>query len=174
LVLGSLILHLPAFGDNSHDIGYFFTGLPVRILFPITTKPVTMKSVIIAGAFVLFLSCRKEKMKPVTELLSQKEWILTGFGFDNNSNGKLDAVENLIQDCQKDNSYRFHGSGIGTSLDNAVSCGGLAESQFSWRLLNNDTQIEIQSELINILWLDKYSMVLNPGLMPKLMMVYRH
>ena len=112
--------------------------------------------------------------KPVSELLSQKEWILTGFGFDDNSNGKLDAEENLIQDCQKDNCYRFHASGIGTSLDNAIRCSGPAESQFSWRLLNNDTQIEIQSEIVNILLLDKNNMVLNRGLTPRFTMVYRH
>jgi hypothetical protein len=138
-----------------------------------------MKNAIIAGAFVLFLSCKKEKLilpgdKRVAELLSQKEWILTGFGFDDNSNGKLDAGENLIQDCQRDNSYHFNISGIGMTHDNAIRCDGPAESQFNWRLLNNDTQIEIQTEPINILLLDKNNMVLNPALTPKLMMVYRH
>jgi hypothetical protein len=133
----------------------------------------------LAGAFILLLSCKKEKTilpdkKPAAELLSQKEWILTGYGFDNNNNDKLDAGENLIQDCQKDNSYRFNVAGIGTSLDNVIRCGGPAESQFSWRLLRNDTQVEIQSELINILLLDENELVLNPGLMSKLIMVYRH
>jgi hypothetical protein len=138
-----------------------------------------MKFSTIAGAVALFLSCGKEKMilpveKPAAKLLSQKEWILTGYGFDNNNNDKLDEDENLIRDCQKDNSYRFSISGIGTSHDNAICCAEPAESQFSWRLLNDDTQLEIQSELIHILLLDENDLVLNPGLAPKLLMVYRH
>ncbi|HET6994060.1 MAG TPA: hypothetical protein VFI06_03710 [Chitinophagaceae bacterium] len=135
--------------------------------------------VFLAGAFVLLLSCKKEKInspreKSFAELLTQKEWILAGYGFDDNGNGKLDAAENLIQDCEKDNSYRFNAPDIGTTRDNALSCGGPGETQFSWQLLNNNTQLEIESNPFSILLLNENSMELNHPLLTKLIITYTH
>jgi hypothetical protein len=131
---------------------------------------------------VLLFSCNKEKKavpvtKPATELLTQQSWILNAADFDDNANGVLDAEENSIADCQKDNSYVFHTNGTGEANDNAITCGNPVNTQFNWRLLNNATELEIAMERIFILQLDNDTLVLQPhlpGLTAKFMMVYSH
>lgn len=131
---------------------------------------------------VFLLSCKKEKnaapvTKPAAELLTRQHWILNAAGFDDNANGVLDAAENSIVDCQKDNSYVFHANGTGEANDNAVTCGNPVNTQFNWRLLNNDTELEIAMERIFIRQLDNDTLVLQPhlpGLTVKFMMVYSH
>jgi hypothetical protein len=137
---------------------------------------------ILVSLFVITMSCKKgreetNKGKSTAELLTQKEWILTATGFDGNNNGVLDASENTIQDCYKDNSYIFHTEGAGFTYDNSLSCGGSPSNQFNWKLLDNDTKLEIGSEHILILQLNENEMVLNPqlpGLAVKFFMIYRH
>jgi hypothetical protein len=140
-----------------------------------------MKVVLIA-MLALIVSCKKEKdsvaeKKSAAQLLTQEEWILNAAGFDDNKNGVLEPAENSIQDCQKDNSYIFNMAGTGAALDNTVTCGGPVNNNFEWRLLNNDTELEIEFERILILRLNENELILNPvlpGLAINFMMVYRH
>lgn len=137
---------------------------------------------VIAGLFSMIVSCKKENdkiagQKSVTELLTQKEWILTAAGFDDNKNGVLDDMENSIQDCQEDNSYTFNIGGTGAALDNAVSCGTPVNNNFDWKLLHNDTKLEIESEPMFILRLNENELILSPDtpwLTVNFVMVYRH
>lgn len=131
------------------------------------------------GLFILTLSCKKDNTvlpgkSTATELLTREKWILSGYGFDDNHNNKLDPQENIIGDCQKDNSYRFEISGNGSFLDNAISCGGPAETVFNWRLSNNETRLEIEFELSDILVLNETSLVISPELVSGFIMSYGH
>ncbi len=138
--------------------------------------------IILAIIIVMATGCKKEKTdqagkKTAAELLTQKEWILTGTGFDDNKNGVLDDTENTIQDCQKDNSYFFYSNGTGSSLDNIVSCGSPVNTDFTWQFLQNDTKLLILTEQLFVLQLDEEKLVLNPdlpGLAVKFMMQYKH
>jgi hypothetical protein len=136
----------------------------------------------LACMLVLLMSCEKDRdnadeKKTATQLLTKKEWILTGAGFDDNNNGVLDPSENTIQDCQKDNSYIFKPTGTGSLHDNALSCGVPVNNNFNWRFLNNETQIEIVTEKLFVFRLNENEMILSPDL-PNLtvdyILTYRH
>ncbi|HEX7844527.1 MAG TPA: lipocalin family protein [Chitinophagaceae bacterium] len=141
-----------------------------------------MKKTFLLPLLLLVLgACEKNEIglpvnKPATELLTQKKWILTGHGFDDNGNNMLDASENIIEDCQKDNSYQFNKNGTGESRDNAMSCGNPVNTDFDWRLLS-DIELEIEFEKLHILELTEQELVLNPqaaGLVGKYLLVYKH
>ncbi|HKZ67167.1 MAG TPA: hypothetical protein VJ111_12450 [Chitinophagaceae bacterium] len=75
-----------------------------------------------------------------TELLTQKSWTLLSYGYDHNANGLIDASEESIRDCEKDNRYSFAIDGNGLFEDNSLSCGnGIAEMPFTWRLIKDET-----------------------------------
>lgn len=137
---------------------------------------------ILALLAIVVMGCDKEKTdlaqkKTAAQMLTQKEWTLTGAGFDDNKNGILDDTENTIQECQKDNSYIFYSNGTGSSLDNILSCGSPVNTDFTWQFLQNDTKLLILTEQLFILQLDGEKLVLNPdlpGLEVKFMMQYKH
>ena len=138
--------------------------------------------IIIFGILTLIAGCTKEPGtkidgKAAAGLLTQKEWLLTAHGIDDNNNGMIDENENLIQDCQKDNSYKFNPAGMGTYSDNAISCGGENQLEFSWKLLDNNKELEISFERLTILRLDEYYLILKPqsqGGVENYFLVYRH
>jgi hypothetical protein len=138
------------------------------------------KIFLITAIAVAGTACDKEDIVPdktAAELLTQKEWILTGHGFDSNSNNILDAGENVIENCQMDNSYLFRTDGTGSAFDNAVTCGAPVNSNFEWQLLNNNTELEIEFEKLSIIKINEQQLVLNPilpGLSVKYLLVYRH
>lgn len=135
----------------------------------------------IAVLLILIVSCKKErtdqdKTKSVTELLTQKEWILVSHGFDDNNNNLVDDVENITKDCEKDNSYIFNIAGTGSVFDNALVCGGPVKSDFQWTLLS-DTMVEIGFEKFSILQLNETELVFSPDLpwlTSKYILVYKH
>lgn len=137
---------------------------------------------ILALLAIVIMGCDKEKTdlaqkKTAAQMLTQKEWILKGAGFDDNKNGILDDTENTIQECQKDNSYIFYSNGTGSSLDNILSCGSPVNTDFTWQFLQNDTKLLILTEQLFILQLDEEKLVLNPdlpGLEVKFIMQYKH
>jgi hypothetical protein len=141
-----------------------------------------MNKIVLAGLLVFIVSCQKEnntsvKKKSATELLTQKAWVLTTHGFDDNNNGVIDPTENLIRDCEKDNSYVFKNTGIATVFENTISCGGSDQSDFDWKLLNGDTKLLTEFETSSILRLDENELILNPdfpGLNVKYFLFYRH
>jgi hypothetical protein len=120
-----------------------------------------MNKIIIAALAILLVSCDKDDndRRSGTELMSQKPWVLTAYGFDEDGNQQIDAPENGIQACEQDNNYAFNPDGSGIYTDLGLSCGGPDHSEFSWKLLNNNTQLELGFTIISILALDDHQLV---------------
>jgi hypothetical protein len=145
-----------------------------------------MKNILLCTIICLLLnSCRKEKhsrepdkKKSVVELLTQKKWILTGYGFDDNHNMLIDESENMIQECQKDNSYEFFTGGSGVVKENEQVCNaGAPFTDFQWKLSDDNKELFISFNPAKIARLDESSMVLRhyvPGLIDSLTTVYKH
>lgn len=139
-----------------------------------------MKRLCVLAILCLAAACKKEKNdhkepESATDLLTKKEWIMSGHGFDDNNNDTLDSWENIIQDCQKDNSYVFKKDGTGAYADNALVCGTNDNNDFDWKLVN-DEELEIDFERLFILGLKENVLVLNPdipGLAVKYLLVYK-
>ena len=102
------------------------------------------------------LSCKKDtEEKSVTQLLTQKTWTLASYGYDHNANGIIDAAEESIRDCDKDNSYTFNTDGTGVIEDNTSTCGnGISEMPFTWQFTNNETTIDFLTGIVSILRLN--------------------
>lgn len=112
--------------------------------------------VLFVTAIVLVPGCKKYNVtKPVSpatrvtidktpeENLTQKPWRLLSYGFDSNKNGLIDANEESIRDCEKDNSYTFNKDGSGMVAENAMICdNNNPVNQFAWTLTNNDTVLD--------------------------------
>ena len=85
-----------------------------------------MFRIILITIIGISISCRKEetdKNLSVVELLTQKPWVLTSYGTDENGNGLIDAAEESIEDCQKDNTWFYYADGTGffDELDIAIN-----------------------------------------------------
>ena len=125
-------------------------------------------------------ACKKEKEivgKSPSQLLTDNEWILFSIGFDVNNNGVIDNSEELIKDCEKDNTIKFVSDGRGFFLDKGITCGGLLENNFYWKFVDNNTGIEIEAFTISIMKLDENEFIYTPkleGLTPILIIHYRH
>lgn len=118
------------------------------------------KLVFLLAAFTL-AGCSKEiDLASPNLLLTRFEWKLLAHGQDINGNNTLEAGENMIEDCQKDNRYIFLSGGKGRYLDNTLSCGNVSESEYSWQFVNNSHSIVIASEHFSILSLNAYELVL--------------
>jgi hypothetical protein len=109
-------------------------------------------------------ACKKETKTQLpstsVQLLTEKSWTITGHGFDNNQNGQLDTSENLIQNCESDNTYIFAINGTGSYRDNLLSCGSETGGDFSWKLLNENQILEIDFERLIVLKLSSVEMSL--------------
>ncbi|QNA44137.1 lipocalin family protein [Lacibacter sediminis] len=129
---------------------------------------------------IVAASCKKQTAKPVEEnnsfkLLTKKAWILNAVGFDDNTNGIVEAGENQIKDCESDNSYLFHPSGNGTFSDNAKACDIPGDSNFSWSL-SGDSVLTISHQKMFVLKLNETEMILQPDLpwlTSKFLLTYR-
>jgi Lipocalin-like domain len=131
--------------------------------------------------YSLLISCKRDRNNEVTpspiKLLTQKTWILTGIGFDDNKNGVLDEFENMIQNCQRDNSYVFNAQGTGAYFDNGNTCGNEVVGDFNWKFLNNYNILEIDFEKLHVLKLSAIEMVLQPqsdGFIEPYLITYTH
>lgn len=122
--------------------------------------------------FILLLislvGCRKQKVEQVEEsnrfqLLTKKVWLLDAIGFDDNGNAVVDAGENQIKDCESDNSYLFHSSGIGNFYDNAKACDIPGDNYFTWNL-TGDSVLTISHQKMFVLKLNETEMILQPDL----------
>ena len=141
------------------------------------------KKCMIAVLIAILAGCNKdnnnvsEKPDPTLQLLTQKEWILSATGFDDDKNGLLDAHENTILPCQSDNSYSFHVAGTGVIEDNALVCGTPVDGNFNWQFVQDKTMIKIDDQEIEIFSLNENELILSPdipGLAVKFMLKYRH
>ena len=101
------------------------------------------------------------KPKPAAQLLTQKAWILTSTGVDENRNGLIDAIEESICECEKDNCYKFNVNGTGLVEESSLECGnGVLEMPFCWRLVNNDTAIDCNNAHFKILRLSEDELII--------------
>jgi len=113
------------------------------------------------GLIVLLLGCQEEKsIDSPMEIITSKVWKLTAYGADTNENNLLDAEEDAILDCQKDNTYVFHSNGTGRYSDNAILCGLGGESDFNWKFLDNTTTLEIGFERFSVIRLNEHELIL--------------
>lgn len=115
----------------------------------------------------LSVSCSKSEAEPVPvpkspkELLTQKEWVLTGFGFDDNKNGIIDMNEDMSEECHRDNLYLFNRDGSGLYRENVKSCNnGITEQPFTWKLHKNDKEIDFLSGTLQVQKITEQEMVL--------------
>jgi hypothetical protein len=125
-------------------------------------------------------SCSKEDVKQTEktaiQLLTQKEWVLSGYGYDRNDNGIIDASEESIQACEEDNTFSFHVDGSGMSSDNRLTCGtGIAEQAFAWKLINQNKELDLVIMTVRILRLTENELIISNGTKsPKFITVFRH
>lgn len=145
-----------------------------------------MKSIPLCAIVCLLLyGCRKEKKdrgpvkeQVVRELLTQKKWILTAYGFDDNKNKLIDEEENMIEACQQDNSYEFFTDGSGVVKENEQVCSvGNPVNSFEWKLDDDERVLFISMNPATIIRLDESAMVLQhyvPGLIDSLITVFKH
>ena len=109
------------------------------------------------------------------ELLTQKEWILTATGFDDNNNTALEDAENNIEDSYRGNNYFFDEEGRGAVYDNFLSCDGSPSNLFNWKLVDN-SKLEVGTDQYSILRLTENELILSPditSLKVKFIIVYR-
>ena len=117
------------------------------------------------GVVVFCFACKKEiteTAKPAAQLLTQKEWILTSYGYDENKNGIIDPSEENIKDCEKDNSYIFKPDGSGNIFENALNCGnGVSDHSFNWQFVNNEAEIDFVFGRAAILLLNEFDFIIS-------------
>ena len=108
--------------------------------------------------------CQKVRRgKKQGELTDDQIASLDAIGFDDNGNAVVDAGENQIKDCESDNSYLFHSSGIGNFYDNAKACDIPGDHHFTWDL-KGDSVLTISHQKMFVLRLNETEMILQPDL----------
>jgi hypothetical protein len=117
---------------------------------------------ILSGILAVTVSCKKNyASESATELLTQKIWTLVSYGYDYNANWVIDASEESIRDCEKDNRYSFTIDGNGLYEDNSLSCGnGISELPFTWKLINGDTTLDFIFGLVKMSRLDDEQLII--------------
>lgn len=144
-----------------------------------------MYRILSIAIMIITLSCKKEKDEikttTVAELLTQKPWVLTSYGFDVNRNAQIDPAEESIEDCQKDNTWHYYADGTGLFDDNILSCAtGIEKQPFTWKLVQGDTTLDFFYASPKILKIHSNEMVLYKelndveGKSLKLIFVFRH
>lgn len=102
----------------------------------------------------VMVSCEKNTHTPdkktLEQLLTNGKWTLVGYGYDDNKSGTIEADENLIIDCQKDNTMEYHKNGSGTSLENQLVCQADPVVEFTWKFIDNEKAIEIAAQRLDI------------------------
>ena len=137
--------------------------------------------VVLLTGLIFFVSCSKDTVneevkKSPAQLLTQQQWLLTKAGFDANNNGLVDAGEDILDVCQKDNIYTFSTTGVGSITDNGVTCGPPNAPDFSWKFLNDDKELQISFQKYFIRKLNETDLVISPDLPldQPFILTYRH
>jgi hypothetical protein len=142
---------------------FIFSGMVLMLGLFSKTGRKTTGIVAMGAASIFFPQQQIVKSKPAN-LLTQQPWVLCGYGYDINYNGKIDEQEESITECEKDNVCIFYANGSGMLSDNKVSCGnGIAEQPFAWKFTDNETTLDIGFEKMRVLRLNENELV-----------VYRH
>lgn len=140
-----------------------------------------------ATAIIAIAGCKKNETQnpllpsPVPlsaeEMLIEKPWKLISYGYDNNTNGMIEANEESIRDCDKDNTYTFNKDGSGVFNENSKICDGNDPiNRFNWTLTENDAVLDFYLGKANIVKLSNESLwISNSNSDPvKLMFIYGH
>lgn len=117
------------------------------------------------SVFIILIGCQEDNVvsSPI-ELLTSKVWKLEAYGTDLNMNNNLDVEEDVIMECQKDNTYAFFSDGTGHYSDNISICGDEDESIFNWKFLHDNTSLEIAFEQFSVMRLTEQELVLRHDL----------
>lgn len=89
------------------------------------------------------------------ELLANGQWLLKAYGFDDDSTGNIEEYENMISECQRDNTTAYRQDGSGNTYENELVCGGDSMTSFQWKFIDNDKAIEILGLRMDIYKLNK-------------------
>ena len=118
---------------------------------------------VLIGMVFFCVACEKEitaSNRSARELLTEKEWVLASYGYDDNKNGSIDASEESIKDCEKDNNYLFKDNGSGYVYDNILKCGnGVSDHTFNWQFSNGNTELDFVFGRAKILLLNEKELV---------------
>lgn len=124
--------------------------------------------------------CKKETHQPQVakpvDLLTDGKWLLVRFGFDDDSSGVIEDYENMIEDCQKDNTTQYFADGRGETRENQNDCPTGADTQFEWKFIDNDKAIEIlfhRYDLKKLTRTELYFIIHIQGLIVPLHVIYR-
>jgi len=132
---------------------------------------------------LLAFACSKETIndgKTQEQLLTQKHWKLVSHGFDNNGNNKIDIDEEIVQDCEQDNTYNFYVNGTGVVEENLLKCSnGVSEFHFNWRFIDGQKTLDFYFAALQILKMDEEELILAGndnanGQSPRHISIYRH
>lgn len=126
-----------------------------------------MRYLVICLLLMAILACRKENKQPAIEkpstkvrLMTQKPWLLTGYGFDDNDNKQLEDPENMIQDCMRDNTYEFFADSTGLVKENLQLCNsGTPVTAFRWEF-RGEQALLVSGNAASIIKLDENHLVL--------------
>lgn len=142
--------------------------------------------IFLTGLLAILLSCKKENDTPgqsisAADLLTQKPWILTSHGLDDNGNDKIDPSEEGIEDCQKDNITHFYPDGTGMFDDNTLSCGnGIDKQPFTWGFTDSEKGIDFLYDSVKIFRLNDHELIIYKEMIfsnnetIKFILAYRH
>ena len=112
---------------------------------------------------LLLCNAGRQPVNPIlsaSQLLVNKTWMLSSYGFDENGNGRIDLTEERIEECEKDDTYEFYASGAGMMRDNRFSCcNGIDEQIFQWQFINNGGGMIVSAEAIDIVRLTTSELV---------------
>jgi hypothetical protein len=127
---------------------------------------VMKQTILLIAVLSVTFACKKEKHKAPEEkktplkLITQKKWISSSFGFDDNKNGKIDGAEEMIRDCETDNTVEFFTDSTGVGKENQKTCGnGNPVNPFKWQF-DGTNKILIENNSATIVTLNEDSLVL--------------
>lgn len=128
-----------------------------------------MRIGILISGLILFISCSKDNVnedekKSAAQLLTQQQWIISKAGFDDNNNGLVDAGEDILADCQRDDIYVFNSTGSGALKDNTIKCDPPTNPDFTWKFLNQNKELQISFQRYFIVKLNENELVISPDL----------
>ncbi len=96
---------------------------------------------------IVFISCNKQNdfINHQTALLIHKSWKFEMYGLDENNNGVIEETENLMLNCEADDTYTFFANGRGFYEGGTVPCsqGETPIINFTWRFENNATELAV-------------------------------
>ena len=134
------------------------------------------KALLLLFCFLSTTACKKDtprQPRTPAQILTSQPWILQGIGFDDNGNGLIDAAENILTDCQKDNTYAFNADGTGIIKDVGLICDGVTHN-FKWKLVNENKALDFETYVAPIIQLSEKELILtNEYLTDNFRMVYK-